>query len=323
MKPTKKQFNNIICFIVFILGLIYILNFVTPYLYRWLPNDYIRTHLIIETLADTAQTPDVVIFGNSRGMSGINGYMLEEKMKGNPTVYSLTSTGQQVSESALYYTSLPSSVKVVLQCVDIDQLSKPIDMNTPNRIALHMYGYEMDALTEKIVPSLSEKLDISPFYYNYEARNCLFTGLSIVLRNLLDDDVIQDATAKELRYPTSKTSDRNDITYQRDVDEQNLNNKFVDYEIIPEWKQLLEDSYLYFQKRDIMYCLIIMPYNPDIKSSTFQEKQKALELVKETFQNIPMIDCFSLLEASDFYDAIHPNSKGAKKITERVILQLP
>ena len=323
MKLTGKNFNNYLYFTVFILSLICILNFLTPYLYRSLPNDYIRTRLIIETLADSVQRPNVVIFGNSRGMSGINGYLLEKEIKGNPTVYSFTSTGQQVSESALYYSSLPVSVRTVLQCVDIDQLSESIDMNMPNRVALHMYGYKMDALTEKFLPSLKSKLDLPVLYYNYEARNCVFTGLSTILRNLLDDDIIQNATEKELRYPTSKTSDRNDIIYQRDVDEQNMNNKFLDYGIVPEWEQLLKDSYLYFQNRNITYYLVIMPYNPDIKSSTLQEKQKALELFKNSFKYIPVIDCFNLLEASDFYDAIHPNRKGAQKITEQIILQLP
>ena len=50
-----------------------------------------------------------------------------------------------------------------------------------------------------------------------------------------------------------------------------------------------------------------MPYNPDIISAKKTEKQEALQSYIKELGYIPYIDCFDLLEASDFYDAIHPN----------------
>lgn len=299
------------------------LNRITPCFFRMLPNDYARTKLILNTIRDTTQTPEVVIFGNSRGMSGVDGYLLERELSDHPVVYSFTSTGQKLSESTLYYTSLPASVKTVIQCLDIDALSKPVDMDIPNQVALHMYGYKMDDQTKLLVPALYDELNKSDWYYNYKARNCLFSGLSFVLRNLLDDDAPENSIDNELRYPASQASYRNEAVYQRGLDEQNKENKFEAYKITAEWKRLLEESYAFFKAKNIQYYLVLMPYNPDIISANKTEKQEALQSYINELGYIPYINCFDLLEASDFYDAIHPNDKGAKKITRQILISLP
>ena len=59
-------------------------------------------------------------------------------------------------------------------------------------------------------------------------------------------------------------SDRNESVYKRKVEEQNEENKFEAYQITPEWKRLIERSSVYFRDRGIIYCLVVMPYNPDI-----------------------------------------------------------
>lgn len=300
------------------------LNQITPYFFRLLPNDYTRTRLILNMIKDpTLQTPEVIIFGNSRGMSGVDGYLLQEELTNHPIVYSFTSTGQKLSESALYYTSLPASVKTVIQCIDIDHLSKPIDLDTPNQVALHMYGYEMDDQTKLLVPALEDELNKPAWYYNYQARNCLFSGFSFILRNLLDDDAPESSIDNELHYPTSQTSYRNEAVYQRDLAEQNKQNKFEAYKITPEWKKLIAESHSYFKNKNIRYYLLIMPYNPDVTSVKKTEKQEALQSFINELGYIPNIDCFNLLEASDFYDAIHPNDKGAQKITNQILISLP
>ena len=249
--------------------------------------------------------------------------MLEKELSDHPVVYSFTSTGQMLSESALYYSSLPSSVKTVIQCLDIDVLSKPVDMDIPNQVALHMYGYKMDDRTKSLVPGLYDELSKSDWYYNYKARNCLFSGFSFVLRNLLDDDAPESSIDNELRYPAAQASYRNEAVYQRGLDEQNKQNKFEAYRITPEWKRLIEESYSFFKAKNIQYYLVLMPYNPDIVSAKKTEKQEALQSYIKALGYIPYIDCFDLLEASDFYDAIHPNDKGAKKITNQILISLP
>lgn len=70
MKPTHKQIKSMIRFLLFLGILLFLFNQITPYLYRLLPNDYVRTRLIWSTLNNPEERPDLVILGNSRGMSG-------------------------------------------------------------------------------------------------------------------------------------------------------------------------------------------------------------------------------------------------------------
>ena len=117
-------------------------------------------------------------------------------------------------------------------------------------------------------------------------------------------------------------SDRNESVYKRKVEEQNEENKFEAYQITPEWKRLIERSSVYFRDRGIIYCLVVMPYNPDITACTVAEKQRALRMFTQMFDSILIVDCMDLLDTSDFYDAIHPNRKGAEKITDPIIRAL-
>lgn len=65
-----------------------------------------------------------------------------------------------------------------------------------------------------------------------------------------------------------------------------------------------------------------MPYNPDITAFTVAEKQRTLRMFTQMFDSILIVDCMDLLDTSDFYDAIHPNRKGAEKITDQIIRSL-
>lgn len=91
---------------------------------------------------------DLVILGNSRGMSGINGYILEEKLANHPHVYNLSSSSQTFAQSVLYYHSLPDSTKIVLQCIDVDRAFSPLSISEANKLSLIFYGYSFDEETK-------------------------------------------------------------------------------------------------------------------------------------------------------------------------------
>lgn len=320
MRLTNRQKASIVFFFSFMFVLSVSFNGCTPSIYRAFPNDYARTRLILNTLGDTTCMPEIVIFGNSRGMSGVDGYRLEEKLEGHPVVCSFTSTGQKLNESILYYSSLPSSVKKVIQCVDIDRMSSPADeLDLPNRIALHMYGYEMDEVTRTFLPGLHERMSYPDVCYNYEARSCLFMGLASWVRDWLDDDVAAGMLETELRYPNSSTSDRNEILYRHSVEEQNQENVLESFHVREEWVDLIKQAHTFLKHRGVDYYLVVMPYNPDITSMSDSDKERALQLFKEKFSFVPVVDCMERLSASDFYDAIHPNRKGAVKITDLIL----
>ena len=158
---------------------------------------------------------------------------------------------------------------------------------------------------------------------NYKARNCLFAGLTTALRQWLDDDVIAGATATELHYPRSTHTLRNTKVYDREIAA--LNNDSTKYKqltIAEEQQRLITGSMNYLQQRGIALFYLLMPHNPDIRSFTQEERKAAVALFRRTFPAAYTVDCVNLLEAEDFYDAIHLNEKGARKLTERLIQAL-
>lgn len=320
MRYNRLHIKQIVSFILFCGVAFGVFNIITPVLFRILPNDYARTKLILNQLKHSSDM-DLVILGNSRGMSGINGYILEEKLANHPHVYNLSSSSQTFAQSVLYYHSLPDSTKIVLQCIDVDRAFSPLSISEANKLSLIFYGYSFDEETKKWLPQLVD--DLSPsIINNWKARDILFTSLVYYMRQLLDDDVPEKSILEEIKFPSSQTSLRS-AAYDYDVDLQNKENRFSECSHVSEdWKSLLNTSYLYFKSRNIHYYLVLMPYNSDIAFNK-TKKQKAVNIFKDEFSNIPMIDCIDLLSPEDFYDAIHPNNNGAKIITDKIITSLP
>ena len=301
MRYNRLHIKQIVSFILFCGVAFGVFNIITPVLFRILPNDYARTKLILNQLKHSSDM-DLVILGNSRGMSGINGYILEEKLANHPHVYNLSSSSQTFAQSVLYYHSLPDSTKIVLQCIDVDRAFSPLSISEANKLSLIFYGYSFDEETKKWLPQLVD--DLSPSIINNWK------------------DVPEKSILEEIKYPSSQTSLRS-AAYDYDVDLQNKENRFSECSHVSEdWKSLLNTSYLYFKSRNIHYYLVLMPYNSDIAFDK-TKKQKAVNIFKDEFSNIPMIDCIDLLSPEDFYDAIHPNNNGAKIITDKIITSLP
>ena len=261
MRYNRLHIKQIVSFILFCGVAFGVFNIITPVLFRILPNDYARTKLILNQLKHSSDM-DLVILGNSRGMSGINGYILEEKLANHPHVYNLSSSSQTFAQSVLYYHSLPDSTKIVLQCIDVDRAFSPLSISEANKLSLIFYGYSFDEETKKWLPQLVD--DLSPsIINNWKARDILFTSLVYYMRQLLDDDVPEKSILEEIKYPSSQTSLRS-AAYDYDVDLQNKENRFSECSHVSEdWKSLLNTSYLYFKSRNIHYYLVLMPYNRD------------------------------------------------------------
>ena len=61
---TKKQKKASGLFFLFVGLFLLVCNAITPLFYRAMPNDYVRTKLILSTLSDILACPEFVIFGN-------------------------------------------------------------------------------------------------------------------------------------------------------------------------------------------------------------------------------------------------------------------
>ena len=90
---------------------------------RKIPNDLQRTSVILRALK--SRRPAVVVFGDSVIMNGVDAAIISAQLPGSPQVLNLSSTGQTLAESYLYYQELPRSVQTVVQAVRVPYLFSP------------------------------------------------------------------------------------------------------------------------------------------------------------------------------------------------------
>ncbi|GHT55151.1 hypothetical protein FACS1894109_01140 [Spirochaetia bacterium] len=317
MLQTKK----IVFGLIDLLFLILSFNIVTPLIYRILPNNYQRTKVILEYLDSVIndQNDSIAIFGSSIAMTGMNADFMQKYFDNKYEVLNFSSVGQPIQESALYYTKLPENTKVVIQCIGLLSLISEPTIPKPAAIAFAMYNYKLDKAIEYLLPLQSySMLNESRLLINYKARTFVKAGLSTLIVNILYDDAAGNSGERfSLKYPYIYPSNRSN-TYEMHIGLINQTYNLSNYKINADCSDIIVNSSDYFSSRGIPFVLVIMPISPDITSASKSEIEYALNTVKESFANIPIVDCYSLLEPNEFYDAIHPNRTGGEKLSREV-----
>ncbi len=103
---------------------------VSPTLFRALPTDLTRTRVLLDALGDPqAGAPRIVSFGSSVGMAALDMQTIAAQLPGEPLSWNLSSTGQALAESYLYYQELPDSVSTVIQMVNLRGLKNAEVLN--------------------------------------------------------------------------------------------------------------------------------------------------------------------------------------------------
>lgn len=318
-----NNISKIVFVIIGVIGLLTILNFSTPYLYRALPNDFGRTRIILDSLTDDSFNPNIVVFGDSKAMAGVNCNIIKDELNGL-NAYSLTGTGQPLLESALYYSYLPTSVTCVIQCVNTSAFKSEPDMSSVAALAFHMYGYKYDYSTKKLLsPYVDDYFSKSSVVANFQARTCLKVGVSSTIRKITDDDAPSDEI-NSIIYPYVYPSNRTQYTYKRNIDALNAKeNPFINADVNMDYIKLISKLHDYLYQRKIMNYVVLMPENPDL---SFTAEKQTTDFIKKIYKNFPrdvnLISCFDLLSADDFYDDQHPNRIGAEKISKIIISYL-
>jgi hypothetical protein len=110
----KKQTKDLFSLLCTIVITILLCNFATPFLYYKFGGTH-RTSIILDKLHDKQFLPDMIVFGSSKAMMGIDGYQMTKEL--GVEVYNFSSTGQPPIESSLYYGLLPNSVKTIVQII--------------------------------------------------------------------------------------------------------------------------------------------------------------------------------------------------------------
>ncbi len=314
---NKRKINDFFALLLTVIATIIICNWATPSLYKYFGGTH-RTSIILDKLNDTSFSPDLVVFGSSKAMMGIDGYQMSKEL--GVDVYNFSSTGQPPVESSLYYGLLPQSVKTVVQIIyapikekKVDSKEKKLSKNIS--IYFSMSGYELP----EDIKRLNSNIDLSDlekpcFLQNLDARGAIFVpGLTDLL---LPQD--KDA-AVDLKFCNSYLTKRHQM-YDRTINQLiGSSNIGKDIEIDSEATAVLNNYAKYLKEKGIKMIAVLMPSNPDVKEFSDDQMKMIGKKCKEMMPEAIVLNYLSLIKDTQlFFDAAHLNRDGARVVTKRL-----
>lgn len=278
-----------------------------------LPSDFKRHPVIIEALNNTEHKPEIVILGDSRAMFGINAKTISENLINNPQAFNLSSVGQNMQEGAYFCSILPQSVKTIIHCVDYATFTQEnVEINNAKALSLITSGFTLNEDILKIIQP-------HPFFYRnkivnlYEARSFLKSSLHVSFRSLMDNEKFNTEKYYDLYFPYIYEEERHP----------NYPNKYKGFNpdtlVVANKKiQLADKISSYLKEKNIEYYIVLMPLNPDISKVEEGISDEYIANINQQLPDIKIINLCNLLESSDFYDGVHPNTKGAEKVSKEI-----
>lgn len=306
------------CQIVLIALCLSIAMAATPIVFRLLPDDFARLSRIYEWIDGRRLNPDVAVFGDSRAMNGINGYLLGVALGENRTVASFTNPGQSFSEGALFYSSLPSDTKVVVHCIGLNTLAGPMGIAEKKVDRLLLDGYRPDSVTARFLSSSTlREFGKSRLRVLYESRTCAKTGLHNLLRKFLEPNSLSDSLDSSVYpylYPYERAPKEQYDKYllaQKQSPQVDLQTPDAEFET------KIRAVSRYFKARHIGYYVVLMPVSPLLWDHLPQDYERCVSNFASRTE-VAVFDYTKLLDDDLFCDPAHPNRAGADRITAKL-----
>lgn len=308
----KKFLLKITVFLLFALTIVFALIALQPKLIKFLPNDFKRHTVISEALNNTSIQPELIVFGDSRAMFGINTRFLEEKLIDSPKSINLSSVGQNLQESVYLFPNLPSSVRKVIHCVDFTTFANSVvTINDAKALSLLLNGFELTNELESLI-------EPHPYFYRnnfinlYDSRTFLRSSIHVKLRAMLDKEEFITENYYNLQHPYIYKEERHP-NYPNKYPPKNLKQLPISKKKI----ELVKKINHYFKQKNIDYYVVLMPLNPDVEQMDKLDASYLTEL-KKVLSEIKLINLSTNLKEELFYDGVHPNRKGAELLTKNL-----
>jgi hypothetical protein len=166
--------------------------FLLSRIFTWIPTDIQRLGILAETLRTQNSTPEIVVFGNSAIMSGIDARGLTDAIPEHPLAWNFASTGQSLVESYLLTQDLPTGVKTAIYGIFARPGPDASPLHPQKYNTLYMYGYRpnkdtvatIESLFDPSVGSLLKRSAISQvFLSRWAVRQLIDTQLRVLLRS--------------------------------------------------------------------------------------------------------------------------------------------
>ncbi len=311
---SKVKVIDVITILGVVMVAIVVCNLLTPWLYRHIENDRTRTTVMLNKLKDPAFKPDIIVFGSSKSMMGVNGYQMTKEL--GQDVYNFSSTGQPPVESSLYYAMLPSSVKMVVQIIyppvnKVDATEAEPKFGKNIATAFLMGGYHLTQDIKEINRNIDlSELEKGQLMTNFDARGAIIVpALTTLLipRN--------KAASSDLKFCNPYLTLRHAM-YERTIEQGRNTHPEQDITIDTAALETLEGYAQYLGRKGIKMIVVLMPCNPDTQAFTEAQMQMIGDKCREHIPDALVLNYLSAIKDTQlFFDGAHLNKNGAAVIT--------
>ena len=310
----SKFLKRMFIYALVVLLLFAMLMYVESRFFKFLPNDYSRHKTIIETIKNKSLSPEILVFGDSKAMFGVNAKTISANLKNTPLAFNLSSPAQSASEGSYFFSKLPTSTKHIIHCIDFSEFSYGVlSLEKPVALSMRFYGFEVDSLMKEYIDTLNPVFFESNLKILYEARNMLRTALHNEIRKVMDNEPLNENVFHDLYFPHTYVLNRHpnypNYPVEFDYNKMEISNEKINF-------ILKIDKFL--QQRNIKYHLIIMPINPDLYQLNNEVHNSNITKIKELIPKVDVVDLTGFLNNIDFYDGYHPNKNGAEKLSKEI-----
>ncbi len=306
----KRFLIDILIYTVIIECLLALIIVFQPLMVQSLRYDLSRHKLIINSLSGKVTEPDIIVLGNSLSMLGVNTKQISESMPAHPLIYNLSSVEQGIVEGTYFVSAIPPNTRAVVQCLDFSAFSlQSLDLQEEKAISMIMNGYSIDSTTKAILRETNPFFDKAKLVVAFEARNTVRSSIHNVLRGYLDNEKFAN-NFHDLHFPHVYQEERHpDYPNITQFAEQ------PELKVVDTMVALASRINSFLNKKGITYHIVLMPLNQDIYKMDDSVCNEYLEELRTKLPGIEILDLSRKLTQEHFYDAIHPNKKGAVVIS--------
>ena len=301
-----------------------------PTVFKAVPTDLARTNVLLTTLSSGEHQPKYVVFGNSVVMQGIDTRILSKYMQGEPVGYNLSSTGQNLLESALYYQELPDSVDTIVQVVYPKLLMAAEMINLQKYNAMYMFGYRPDEETRQMMyevyvskpENLLGRSTVDQYFISrWAARQTIDTAV----RNRVRSDMTLDAARNDLFFPSSRGDAMTPAKLELDLIRASATIREKPFTIYQSPERQIQAMADFAKRTGRRFVLISSPLHPEAQKyedPAFRADANAWFKEFARRNDILYIDTINYLPADLFIDGLHPSEQGAEILSRHIGEQL-
>jgi len=276
--------------------------------------------------------PEIVIMGNSVVMNGIDGQLMSKNLPQNPTVWNLSSPGQNLLESILILEEIDFPIQSVIIGILPDMLTKPqINIHKNKLIAYRIYQYRPSDETINIFSSTVDDqtrrlLNQSQWRTVVESRWIVRAYIDNGIMRSILNDLTWERAETDLFYPVAYTKKLSATRHESVIRQLHKQRGSEEGKLPFENQRILEYYWERLNKRGIKLYILILPEHPNqIKLSEngyYNNLEHDLDSLVDGKNNFYLINLYNLLPKDDFVDHVHPYQTGADKLTTSLAKQL-